>query len=516
MNGGFAAYITEQRVAAQLCKEVGKYIFRPSGRAMPAHVSGLYQLLPPRRLWANLSPEQRHDSPSERSALRRLQGIVLRHLRHRSSYTYLARLTAFAASLQAIAQHPDSYSFPLPTVKAKIKKQTPAAVVCRPICAYHDLTAKILTALMADYLKSWLDPMLHYTNMAYRAPREWEGQPSVVTSNVQAVDLLLRWRAAHDSRSIYIAECDICKFFDTIDHDDVIDALQLMMQRCGLHDPSFFELFTRFIHSFDFRRDVMACNSRADYWRSQFGDEADNHSYRFDWIEQPPAQPVGIPQGVALSPLIANMLLNIIDEQTLGDRLSCGRVTDQRLLYVRYCDDILIAHEDADACASILHAYCHTLDQHHLRYHPLQSVAGMKNGLSLKRDAGRHYLFWDAKSKLPYLWGEGAGNAAQWIGFLGYEVSRDGQIRLRKSSVANQAEKIVKRAMRIRSGEQHLQADMIQRFARQPIGGSRIDRLSNITDPTPFNQQRNKLVRLKARKLRTLGGYSGDAEAEKG
>ena len=45
---------------------------------------------------------------------------------------------------------------------------------------------------------------------------------------------------------------------------------------------------------------------------------------------------------------------------------------------------------------------------------------------------------------------------------------------------------------------------MIEQFEKRAIGGSKIDALSNITDQSPFNLQRAKLEKLKARKLRRL------------
>ena len=82
-------------------------------------------------------------------------------------------------------------------------------------------------------------------------------------------------------------------------------------------------------------------------------------------------------------------------------------------------------------------------------------------------------------------------------------VSREGQIRIRKSSIAGQAEKIIKQALRIRFCQKYRQS-MIMQFEKRAIGGSKIDALSNITDQSPFNQQRAKLEKLKARKLRGL------------
>jgi hypothetical protein len=481
-----------------------KYIFANPDHPAPEHMHQLKPLFPPSFLWVDLRYDKRTDKDERQKAMHRLRHILLRHLQRSADYPYVPCLRAFMDSIRAIAAYPNTYKFPPISVKAKIKKQKGDLTICRPICTYHDLTAKMLTALMADYLKSWLDPLLHETNMAYRAPRDWCGKTAVVTSNTEAVDLLLRWRAKHDDQDIYIAECDICKFFDTIGHDDVINALRVMAERCNIADERFFTLFANFVRSFDFQRDVMSCNADPDYWRSQFGQHANSHSYCFQWIDSPPQHPIGIPQGVALSPLIANMLLNIIDEQTLGERMVDGRIVDNQLLYVRYSDDILIANTSLHNCELILDAYCAVLKQHQLSYHPLQSVAAMKDGRRLLQDAKNHYLFWDAKSKEPYRWGLGSGNAAQWIGFLGYEISRAGHIRLRKSSVAAQAEKIVKQAWRIRLCPTCYRQQMITRFEQRTIGGSKIDTLSHITDPSPFNQQRAKLAKLKARKIRRL------------
>ena len=53
--------------------------------------------------------------------------------------------------------------------------------------------------------------------------------------------------------------------------------------------------------------------------------------------------------------------------------------------------------------------------------------------------------YWDEKTKAPFRWGRGEGNAAEWIGFVGYEISCDGYIRLRKSTLKKQFNKICHR-----------------------------------------------------------------------
>ncbi len=471
---------------------------------MPLWLQTLFSLLPPRLWWAELKKKNCNSRKAQKKAVERLQQIVMRHLRKQSPYPYLTNLRSFMDSMRFYAMQPDSFVFPKPVVKAQIKKRKDDHIVCRPTCAYDQLEAKVLIGLMADFLKSWLDPMLHYTNLAYRAPREWEGQADVATKNEHAIALLLKWRKEHEGQPIYIAECDIQKFFDTIDHDEVMAALRLMMERDNREDENFCRLFEHFVRSFDFQRDVMSCNADPDYWRSQFGDKADQHTYRFEWIKNPPEYAIGIPQGAALSPIIANLLMNVIDEQTLGDKLVNGRITDPNLYYARYCDDVLIAHTNLRSCASIMYSYRGVLNRHQLRYHHPESVMEMKDGVRLQKK-DNVCLFWEAKTKLPYRWGNGPGSASKWIGFLGYEISRDGEARLRKSSVAKQAEKIVKEAEKIRHEPASSRAEKIAEFENSRIGGSKIDSFANlIMDASPYRLQRAKLEKLKARKLRSL------------
>lgn len=504
MYTSFEAYITPQNVARLLTKEIGKYIGLKK-QYHPAHYAQLCQLLPPISYWGLLPKDKRGDKQAKRQAMQRLQHIITRHLNGQTTYPYMQRLMRFVSNLKDIARDPNTYSFPSLFIKANIKEtDNDGTIVCRPVSTYRDLTAKILTTLMASYIKSWLDPLLHDNNMAYRAARTWLDQPNVVTSNINAVDLLMRYRQQHNHQPIYIAECDISKFFDTVDHRVVISAMKTTLRRAGREtDSSFLTLFERFIHSFNFKRDVYNLNNDQRYWRTIFGPEADNHTYRFAWVHPIPSEPVGIPQGVALSPIITNMLLNIIDEQLLQDRMTNGSITDPQLLYVRYCDDILIAHTDQQVCRQLLSSYCNILNEYRFTYHPVKSVSDMKDGALLLRDDNGKIPFWSAKSKNVYLWGEGSQNASRWIGFLGYEISREGHIRLRKSSVQIQAERIYKSARKIECSTTY-QQQRLQRFEDQPIGGSKIDAISSIESAAEYEAQIAKLSQLKSRKIRKL------------
>ncbi|MBI3448917.1 MAG: hypothetical protein HY049_08395 [Acidobacteria bacterium] len=155
-------------------------------------------------------------------------------------------------------------------------------------------------------------------------------------------------------------------------------------------------------------------------------------TFRKHHIKLPAEERVGIPQGAALSCILANAVLASADEST-RTRLNSHRQS----FYARYCDDILIVSTNRRACASALAAYCRTLTRLGLPFHPLLDIDSYRG-----RDVDR---FWGAKSKRPYSWGRPARKeGVPWVGFVGYQLKRDGTLRIRRSSVDKELRKIRK------------------------------------------------------------------------
>ena len=132
---------------------------------------------------------------------------------------------------------------------------------------------------------------------------------------------------------------------------------------------------------------------------------------------------VGVPQGGALSGLIANWVLSEAD-QAVERRLKGG-------FYARFCDDIIIVGADRHQCRLARDRYLKAMKRLRLPVHPV------KNGLTY----GRRY--YDEKSKGPYRWvkstpGEAVPRgAAPWVSFLGNQVDAEGNVRVRRRSVQN-------------------------------------------------------------------------------
>lgn len=132
---------------------------------------------------------------------------------------------------------------------------------------------------------------------------------------------------------------------------------------------------------------------------------------------------IGVPQGGALSGLIANMVLNMVDWQVVS------RMTGNDL-YLRYCDDMIILSTSKKRCKDLFYVYYNGAKR--LRLVPHAPEKELKFGTA---------DFWKGKSMDVYPWEMGRPDAAEWIGFVGYEMRRDGMLRIRKKSFRKELEK---------------------------------------------------------------------------
>ena len=94
----------------------------------------------------------------------------------------------------------------------------------------------------------------------------------------------------------------------------------------------------------------------------------------------------GIPQGGALSPVFANLIMMPVDEAV---KAVSGSDTGY---YARFCDDLLVSHPEEATCIEMFAAVLRALDRLGLRYHHANNVEVYPAD------------YFSGKSKLPYLW----------------------------------------------------------------------------------------------------------------
>ena len=397
----------------------------------------LSRLMPPRYAWVR--PSERIKKPKDalekrKNAVKALLYTSARdkHLqRQGQTFAYLDEQQAFFARIRSLLSSDDlTFQSPqlLPILK-DIDKEDKHKVICRPLSVYSRLEDKIILALTSQYLTRYFDGYLHKNILSYRPIRPFGDEEKHVTDFNDGVILIKDFLQSHRSDPIYAADCDIKKFYDIIPHQVVIDCFDRLLNRSPLSDEGksqVMRVVRAYLKSYNFYTNAWhEAEQHDDVFakvRRRLHDVNHINTYKLDWPKElgdpgNQSEPRGVPQGGALSLLVANFGLNDVDQVIV-------QTSDSNRLFIRYCDDMILLHTDYNECSRLMKAYAESLDRHGLIYHPFKNVTDCA-----RRD------FWGIKSHLPFLWGEGEGNCNRYIGFLGYEIQRNGHMRLRKSNI---------------------------------------------------------------------------------
>ncbi len=344
--------------------------------------------LPPRRHWARPGPKSRGKKNTGQLQVSSVMRCVRAHEKSGTLETteWGGRLVHLVADVRRrvgecniTIRPPRAGKVPKLTVSGR--RET------RDISIFDDPADTVLLARTAAYLRDWFEPVLKAGRCCYSFRK------SRKLTHQSAVGALCRWRMRHEGEELFVAECDIRKFFDNIRHDVILKALDRYAAELGNLDPAAREVVSAYLRCY------------------RFG-EADGVSH-------------GIPQGGSLSPVLANMVMAQADEAVL-------RHSSEKMFYARYCDDMVIAATDESLCRRAMDAYFAALDQLHLPPHP---IADFTYGTD----------YFDAKSKGPFRWcaaEKGARGCAPWVSFLGNQVRFDGDVRVRKDTVRKHVLKI--------------------------------------------------------------------------
>lgn len=404
----------------------------------------LSRLMPPRYNWVR--PSKRIKNPKtalekRKNAVKAILNTIARDKnlqRQGQTFAYLDEQQAFFTRIRTLLSS-DDLAFHSPSlipIYKEVDKADRHKVVCRPLSVYSRLEDKIILALISLYLTRYFDGCLHDNILSYRPARTFGGEENHVTDFNDGVKLIKGFLKSHPFGPIYAADCDIKKFYDIIPHRVVVDCFNRLLSQSSLSEEGrsqVMRVVKAYLNSYNFYEQTWKEAQDHDYVffkvRRQLHDVNHAKTYIIDWpkelgnpADQP--EPRGVSQGGALSLLVANFVLNDVDQVIVN-------TPDSDRLFVRFCDDMILLHTDYDECSRLMKAYAESLESHGLIFHPFENVA----------DCTRRE-FWGIKSHQPFLWGEGDDNCNRYIGFLGYEIQRNGHMRLRKSNIKRVEDKL--------------------------------------------------------------------------
>lgn len=386
---------------------------------VPARVD---HLLPPRRQW--LRPRADKRAGLSRDVVNGM--AIARTVSAQSSHGGLAacdwgkRLLTFIESVREAAMSGASIERPSIHLQGKDREKK----TYRPIAVYDRIEDRVLLGLTARYLRSLFDDDLLPSVYAFRA------KPSF--SHTAAVRNLRAYRLGHDGVALYTAECDIQKFFDTVNHKVALDAVdqaaERLKERGKKLDDRAVAIVKRYLNSYTFPEAQREGEARLrEKGREGTIEWLDSDTLK-RLYQHPEAERLGIPQGGALSPLLANLILDAADRAVSA---ACGA---DDAFYARFCDDMILVHPNRARCRAIFESYQEALSALKVAVHRPKEVT--------RYDA----TFYGAKSKGPYAWGktDGRKKVVPWVSFLGYQVKHDGKMRIRPSSVRREHDKQIR------------------------------------------------------------------------
>lgn len=393
----------------------------------------LKELFPSRRTWhrANNEERKKFDNSQDTTIFSLYKTITSIHYKVINGIItqpdWYVKLQQFIERVQARAANPDMMYIQSPVINPIKKDNTPTCKVCRPISLYN-LEDRIIIGFTAKYLTDLFDPFLHNCSYAFRSSKLEE-----IRTHHDTINKIAEYRKERPKKPIYVAECDLEKFFDCLNHKTIIEAFEKFIFKVT-DSGAFFEskarkIFNQYLASYTFNKTVLKYNGT--HYFDQFGIPGGV----FDWPhvklesnyygDKLLEEDIGVPQGGALSCLIANFLLHEVDEAVDSEP------KDPELLYLRFCDDMVILHTIKEKCDAALNRYLLKIDTLNLIVHKPEVITNYDRG------------FWKTKSKSPYNWSSNsnAKSAVPWLGFVGYQIRYDGIIRVRKKSLLKEATK---------------------------------------------------------------------------
>ena len=379
----------------------------------------IYRVMPPRRKWRTLTIEERkYVSDSLATNKKRLKKTIEFDEKLQEKPQYYSELDSLIHEIQERGLNLSTKIGP-PLIIPKKKDPKFVKKELRPICVYG-LVDNIILQEVNSFLTKIFDPLFLNCSYAFRS----KSSNGRIPSHHDTITKILEYQKKHKNEKIYVAECDLQKFFDTINHKiikkEFYSALSLVGHRIPNHLLPYVEhVFFEYLESFDFQTNIKQLNDDKLFMLSNNCVDG-----QFKWIDVPllvkrygdySNQKLGIPQGGALSGLMANLVLNSVDKEVYDD--------DNDFLYMRYCDDMIMMHTSMEKLQSKFEAYQLAVKKQLLFLHePCQITSYSKE-------------YYNQKSKNPYIWGSESNGQVPWISFVGYQIGFNGEVRVRKTSI---------------------------------------------------------------------------------
>lgn len=306
-------------------------------------------IFPPRRQWHRFRSKHREGSNAADLNYCALRRAVF-ELRKKEPYApWAMKLDETVKAIRRRVMSARPFHFQRPKVIA-IKKK-PGSHEYRPLALYT-LADKIIEGLTARYFRTHLDSWLLKPCLAFRCGSK--RQPPPTTHD--ALSMILQMKSRHPGEALYVAECDVKGFFDCVGHAAARQGLEHLIEDTrGNFRPHrrALEIFGAYLESYSFLASVRDAAQTELSKRDPRGTFKCHEADLQKLYGGRALPPIGVPQGAALSCLIANAVLHQADKAISAIQ----EKSEIELLYLRFGDDTILISPDRALCVAAFAAY---------------------------------------------------------------------------------------------------------------------------------------------------------------
>jgi len=427
------SYLSRIRAAKAHQKHNKQFLRNISGKGnINLKYHEVYSLFPSRKYWVR--PRKRIGKNSKEINTYSLNQSAIK-LINNDEHKYkpwALKLKYFIADIQLSALSGDDIKIISPLIIPREKKKP----IYRPIAEYT-LKHNVLYGLTAKYFRYLFDEYFFDCCYAFRAPND-----NGIKTHHDAVEEIIKYIKKYKDKPLWVAECDIKGFFDNIHHNTVKSefnkACDCIEKNGNNIDYRAKKIFNAYLDSYSY---TLYAIIKAKEWFDNHNPTGKLKNYEDDLREywpNPSDEKIGVPQGGAISCVIANIVLHH------ADCAIKGMMDKNDLFYARYCDDMILIHPNKEICEKAFQQYLEALKQLKLPYHNPLDI----NEYPGKREKeNEQNEYWTYKTKKPYKFTKKVTiGDVPWIGFVGYQIRYDSVIRIRKSSLKKEINKQIEEA----------------------------------------------------------------------
>lgn len=422
----------------------------------------LYEIFPPRNEWIRLTKKERKGKNALEINTIQLERTVKRltkNFKNEPKAGWETNLYNLLTNIKERALQ-NKYKIPKPKIIPHFKEKKEGKEIFRPITNFEYID-RVLISQLNKYLTDQLDCLFSDSSYAFRST----SSSGKSYSHHKAIEDIIEFKKKFKDTDLWVAEYDIKKFYDCVNHDVIKKSFKskvLELEDNGkIINKRAIELFNSYLDCYSFNKDVYTIKLGENKY---FGWVNDDELKEINSDKE--NEMIGVPQGGALSCLIANILMDDVDKEVL-------KHNDGNLFYARFCDDMVLIHPEEKICNIALKSYSEALKNVRLIGHSPTEIE--------KYDK----TFWDSKSKAPYKWAHNNKLSIEkinvpWLSFVGYQITPKLKVRVRKTSLKKEITKqiretdniieLIKKGKYFRVSQKAIKFRLTQRLFAMSVG----------------------------------------------